>query len=381
MLLHPLSSSIRGMAVALLSTLLFDDVQGKSPAGLNTTEELTGFPPVSCSLYLGLFLPISASSLFPSNITFQCDALINAGLSHAVHPASSSLYPTLVKNGSWALSTQKEPWCFVLPSTPDEVSETISALRKAGGGTGDWHVAVRSGGHGSDGSNNIALGVTIDLTQLNSTTYDPDPNVASIGTGARWGSVYEELEEHGVSVPGGRESIVGVGGLTLGGGISWYAAKKGFTCDSVVNFEIVLSNGDIVNANASANADLWRGLKGGSSNFGIVTRFDIEAFPAKNLSIERTTYSAEYTDDVIDAVVEFTERDESYADNAMISILTYDPKEEKSFITVTGVNTVNRANSTAFDVFRRIPAVAPGTKESMSLAESSNRSQLDRDTL
>ena len=41
---------------------------------------------------------------------------------------------------------------------------------------------------------------------------------------------------------------------------------------------MVLADGRIVNANAKENADLWVALKGGSSNFGIVTRFDIRTF-------------------------------------------------------------------------------------------------------
>lgn len=50
-------------------------------------------------------------------------------------------------------------------------------------------------------------------------------------------------------------------------------------CDNIENFEIVLSDGRILNANRDENSDLWVALKGGSSNFGIVTRFDIRTFP------------------------------------------------------------------------------------------------------
>ncbi len=62
------------------------------------------------------------------------------------------------------------------------------------------------------------------------------------------------------------------------GGLSFYSARKGFVCDSVRNFEIVLAGGQIVNANAKENPDLWIALRGGSNNFGVVTRFDIETF-------------------------------------------------------------------------------------------------------
>lgn len=290
-----------------------------------------------------------------------------------MHLPSSPLYSSLVANGSWGIDTRKQPYCFVLPSSAVEVSETLVALRDAGGGAGDWHIAIRSGGHGSDNSNNIATGVTIDLTQLNATTYDSAANVASLGTGARWLSVYEELESYGVTVTGGRQGIVGVGGLLLGGGISWYTARTGFACDSVVNYEVVLASGEIVNANASANPDLWRALKGGGSNFGIVTRFDVEAFPAKNLSIETRIFAEEHADEVSDAIAGFTDRDQSFEDDAMLTILSYNFENNGSSFTVTGINTMNIANSTALSTFRNIAPSTPVLTQSLTLAASSSQ--------
>lgn len=63
------------------------------------------------------------------------------------------------------------------------------------------------------------------------------------------------------------------------GGISYFSARKGFACDNIVNYQIVLANGKVVNANEKENSDLWSALKGGSNNFGVVTRFDLRAFP------------------------------------------------------------------------------------------------------
>lgn len=63
------------------------------------------------------------------------------------------------------------------------------------------------------------------------------------------------------------------------GGISFWSPRKGFVCDNILNYEVVLADGSIINANAEEHADLWLALKGGSSNFGIVTRFDIRTFP------------------------------------------------------------------------------------------------------
>jgi FAD/FMN-containing dehydrogenase len=179
-----------------------------------------------------------------------------------------------------------------------------------------------------------------------------------------------------VTVTGGREGVVGVGGLLLGCGIGWTNARTGFGCDSVVNYEVVLANGQIVNANASSNAELWKALKGGGCNFGIVTRFDIEAFPAHNLAIETRAINLTHANDFVDAVAAFTNLDRSFQDNAMISIIRYDPEAEEIGLAVTEVNTVNNANSSAFDAMNRIPTLTASTKTSVTIPESVNSTEL-----
>jgi hypothetical protein len=67
------------------------------------------------------------------------------------------------------------------------------------------------------------------------------------------------------------------------GGLSYFSYDRGFICDDVVSYEVVLASGEIVNANAETNADLWVALKGGGNNFGIVTRFDLRIFELKQM--------------------------------------------------------------------------------------------------
>ena len=81
--------------------------------------------------------------------------------------------------------------------------------------------------------------------------------------------VYRDLLENGnVSVVGGRDGDVGVGGFLTGGGISYYSPRFGFACDSVASMQVVLSNGSIVTASKEENCDLYLALKGGSLNTG-----------------------------------------------------------------------------------------------------------------
>jgi FAD/FMN-containing dehydrogenase len=175
------------------------------------------------------------------------------------------------------------PNCIVQPKTAEEVSTVVKVLTAASL-LKPCQFAVRSGGHTPiPGSNNIGEGVTIDLLHMNNTRYNTNTKIASISPAARRGSVYQALEPLGRMVAGGRGSTVGVGGFLLGGGISHYASRVGLSCDNVVNFQVILADGRIVNSNKNTNADLFTALKGGSSNFGIVTRYDMETFPNEDL--------------------------------------------------------------------------------------------------
>lgn len=205
----------------------------------------------------------------------QYEVLVAAGLQYLACLPNSKTYADR-QASYWAANISMHPSCIVQPRTADEISQVIQVLAKT-----DGLLALRSGGHTQwAGSNDVNNGVTIDLGQMTSVTYDEEKNLASIQPGARWAPVYRELLKHQVCVTGGRDGNVGVGGFLTGGGISYHAGENGLGCDNVANFEVVLATGEIINANADSHVDLWKALKGGSGNFGIVTRFDLHTFPA-----------------------------------------------------------------------------------------------------
>ncbi|KAK5992062.1 FAD-dependent monooxygenase sdcF [Cladobotryum mycophilum] len=220
---------------------------------------------------------IAAQQISPSSQ--QRDTLIAAGLRDLlIFPEHDSYEPSI--NTWWAISARLRPGCIFQPRSTEDVSRAVRALADLGVG----QFSIRSGGHMNwPGSNNVDDGVAFDLTHLNSVTYDPETKLASLGPGRRWRQVYETLEPAGVMVAGGREANVGVGGFLVGGGVSWYSLTQGLGCDTVVNVEIVLADGSIINANAAEHADLWKATRGGSTNFGIITRFDLATFPAKHV--------------------------------------------------------------------------------------------------
>lgn len=171
-----------------------------------------------------------------------------------------------------------QPGCIVLPQTAQDVSTAVASLTNKTN-SGHCQFAIRSGGHSgaADGSN-IEDGVTIDLRGLDTVQVSEDRTTVSIGMGNTWDNVYSQLDPMGLAVVGGRTAGVGVGGLSLGGGISFFSTRYGWTADNIVNFEVVLADGSIVNANADEDPDLLWALRGGGNNFGVVTRVDMAAF-------------------------------------------------------------------------------------------------------
>lgn len=181
-------------------------------------------------------------------------------------------------------ATLVRPACIVSPQTTQDVAKAVRILTGASlSGVQDKKFAcpfaIRSGGHAAKANAaNIEGGVTLDLRRLNSIDVSHNNLSVSIGVGNTWDAIYSKLDSMNLSVNGGRTAGVGVGGLSLGGGISYFGTRYGWTTDTITNYQVVLANGSIVNANGRDNSALYWALKGGSNNFGIVTRIDISAF-------------------------------------------------------------------------------------------------------
>jgi FAD/FMN-containing dehydrogenase len=139
--------------------------------------------------------------------------------------------------------------------------------------------AIKSGGHMSfEGANGMNDGITLDLGLLRTLELSEDRSVVSLGTGLISNDVYLFFENTGLVIPGGVCGTTGIGGLSLGGGQSYFQPRVGWLIDNIVAHEIVLASGEVVLANQTHHDTLYRALKGGGSNFGIVTRVDVATF-------------------------------------------------------------------------------------------------------
>ncbi|CAF9930087.1 MAG: hypothetical protein ALECFALPRED_004513 [Alectoria fallacina] len=202
----------------------------------------------------------------------------------------------------WSLTEILAPSCVFRPTNAQEVGNAVKILQ-----TTNTKFAVRGGGHmGIAGANNINDGVLMVLSNITTFRLSQDQTVLSVGPSYKWGDVYGLLQPSGLAVQGGRLSPIGVPGLLLGGGISFYGNERGFACDDVVNYEIILADGSVQDANKSFNPDLYFALKGGSSNFGIITRFDIETFPGLKVWAGVYSISAEYITAFLEAIANYS---------------------------------------------------------------------------
>lgn len=251
----------------------------------------------------------------PSLTEFKCEALIALlGAGKVWLPASAEYNASLSSYFALQASALR-PQCFVGPTAATEIMQVVKSLASTDTNH-SCEFAIRSGGHmWVPGASNLQGGVTLDLRGLDS--IDIIEYGVSSGVGASWDTLYAMLDPLGLSVAGGRVAGVGIGGLTVGGGISHLGPRYGWTCDTVIAFEVVLADGSIVEASEEQNVDLFHGLCGGSNNFGIVTRIDLKTFNQGPIWASSIYSPISAVDEVVATLTEVTAA-ENFDDNASI---------------------------------------------------------------
>jgi FAD/FMN-containing dehydrogenase len=159
-----------------------------------------------------------------------------------------------------------------------DVARTVLFARETG-----LELAVRGGAHSLAGYGTSEGGIVLDLGQMKGLHIDPVRRLAWAQAGLRAGEYTAAAAQHGLATPFGDTGSVGLGGLTLGGGIGWLVRKYGLTIDALVSVEIVTADGRIVIASASENPDLFWAVRGGGGNFGVVTRFQFRLYPVSDI--------------------------------------------------------------------------------------------------
>ncbi|KAL1647509.1 hypothetical protein SLS61_007334 [Didymella pomorum] len=203
----------------------------------------------------------------------------------------------------WSATTFNGPACVFVPRNAQEASVAVTTMTLTLS-----KFAVRGGGHmpipGYNGIDNN--GILLSASNLTTLALSSDKSIVSVGPGNRWGDVYTYLAPSNLAAVGGRVGHVGVPGLLLGGGISFYSSQHGLASDNVVKYQCVLSNGAIVEATANnAYSDLFWALRGGGNSFCIVTRFDLKTVPSSKVHIGIAQFDQSQSKRYLDGVYNF----------------------------------------------------------------------------
>ena len=228
-------------------------------------------------------VPRGARALALRSPGIDYDALPPRLASKAIEPGDRA-YPkvrsTYMRSGSPGLVIR-----------PEDVEDVVAALRFAR--EQPVPLAVRSGGHGISGRSTNDGGIVIDLGRLNAVeVLDRETGRIRLGPGARWGEVAQELAPYSLGMSSGDYGDVGVGGLATTGGIGFLVREHGLTIDHVVAVEIVLADGTLVRADAANHPDLFWAVRGAGGNFGIVTAFELDAYPVGDVVFSTMAFEA-----------------------------------------------------------------------------------------
>ena len=190
---------------------------------------------------------------------------------HVITPSSSDYESARQVNNQ---AYDRHPAVVVRCATPSDVAHVLDF-----GQSHALPLAVRSGGHSAAGYGVCDGGVVIDLSEMKRVEVDADKGLARVQAGALVRDVDEATQRFGLATTLGACPTVGIGGLTLGGGLGALMAKHGATCDNVLSAELVTIDGRRIKASQISNSDVFWAIRGGGGNFGVATAFEYRLHP------------------------------------------------------------------------------------------------------
>jgi FAD/FMN-containing dehydrogenase len=168
----------------------------------------------------------------------------------------------------------RRPAVIVRPTTPAEVAHVVTLARDSG-----LELAVRSGGHSPAGHSVSDGGIVLDLGAMNALDIDVAGRTAWAQTGLTAGEYTTAAAAHGLATGFGDTASVGIGGLTLAGGVGYLVRKHGLTIDDLLAAELVTADGRLLQVDDQTHPDLFWAIRGGGGNFGVATRLRFRLHP------------------------------------------------------------------------------------------------------
>ena len=209
---------------------------------------------------------------------------------------------TLLRSGSSGWDTARvvanpryddaDPQAVLRAATVADVQAGLAFARNT-----NTPVALRAGGHSYTGwsaggapGTDVPRSLVISTQDLDRIDLRDDDTV-TIGPGAQLGDVYATLAGRGRAIGAGSCPTVGIGGLTLGGGVGVLARSFGLTCDQLTGVSLVTPDGTEHDVSATAEPDLfWACRGGGGGTIGVVTALTFRTRPAPDVLLFRITF-------------------------------------------------------------------------------------------
>ena len=160
------------------------------------------------------------------------------------------------------------PALIVRVADATDVSRVVALARESG-----LELAVRSGGHSVAGHSVSEGGIVLDLSEMKGLEIDVERRTTWAETGLTAGEYTAATGAHGLATGFGDTGSVGIGGITLGGGVGYLVRKHGLTIDDLLAAEVVSADGELLRVDAERHPDLFWAIRGGGGNFGVATRF------------------------------------------------------------------------------------------------------------
>src|ERR687898_390108 len=162
----------------------------------------------------------------------------------------------------------RRPAVIIRVASAADVSQVVSLAHETG-----LNLAVRSGGHSLAGNSTTDGGIVLDLSDMKALQIDTERRTAWAETGLTAGEYTAVAGAHGLATGFGDTGSVGIGGITLGGGVGYFVRKYGLTIDDLLAADVVTADGRLLRVDAETHPDFFWAIRGGGGNFGVATRF------------------------------------------------------------------------------------------------------------
>jgi FAD/FMN-containing dehydrogenase len=164
-------------------------------------------------------------------------------------------------------AVDRRPAMIVRVADAGDAARVVAHARETGA-----ELAIRGGGHSMAGHGVSDGGIVLDLSDMRAIEIDAERRTAWAETGLTAREYGIAAGAHGLATGFGDAGSVGIGGITLSGGIGFLVRKHGMTIDDLLAAEVVSADGRVLHVDAENHPDLFWAIRGGGGNFGVATR-------------------------------------------------------------------------------------------------------------